>query len=104
MQLTKDADKLVCSMYKSYLEKRKSGVDKTNARHFQPKEITSYKLCADWNIHDVKDTVAEVSRAGLGDMYYDGGFFANDQFIIYMENRFKNGLSEVVDFISKLIP
>lgn len=37
-------------------------------------------------------------------MYYSGGFFANDHFIIYMENRFKNGLNEVIEFISKLIP
>jgi len=104
MQLTKDADKLVCSMYKSYLERRKSGIDKNNARHFSIKDISSYKACSGWNIHDIKDTVAEVSRAGLGNMFMDGGFYANDQFIIYMENRFKNGLNEVVDFVSKLIP
>lgn len=104
VELTKDADKLVCSMYKSYLEKRKSGVDKVRAKHFEPDEIRTYKLCSSWHLDDIKATVAEVSRAGLGTMYYNGGFFANDHFIIYMENRFKNGFNEVVDFISKLIP
>lgn len=104
MELTKDADKLVCSMYKSYLEKRKSGMSKINARHFEPHEMQSYKLCSDRSIQDIKATVAELKRAGLGDMYFNGGFFANDQFIIYMENRFKNGLMDVVDFISKFIP
>lgn len=104
MDLTKDANKLVCSMYKSYLEKRKSGMNKINARHFEPAEIKTYKLCSDWCIQDIKATVAELRNAGLGDMYYNGGFFANDKFIIYMENRFKNGFLEVTDFISKFIP
>lgn len=104
IELTKDADKLVCSMYKSYLEKRKSGIDKVRAKNFEPDEIQSYKACSSWSIDDIKATVAEVSRSGLGTMYYSGGFYANDQFIIYMENRFKNGLNDVIDFISKLIP
>lgn len=67
-------------------------------------EIQSFKLCTKWDISDIKSTVAELKRAGLGDMYYSGGFRANDQFIIYMENRFKNGFNEVTDFISKFIP
>ena len=104
MQLTKDADKLICSMYKAYLEKRKDGIDKFKARHFNYSDISSYKLCSGWSSSDVKATVAELSRSGYGDMYYDGSFFANDQFIVYMENRFKNGLNEVIDTIAKFIP
>lgn len=104
MLLTKDADKLACSMYKSYLENRESGMSKLNSRHFEVDEITAYKLCSSWSISDIKSTVAELKSAGLGDMYYSGGFFANEQFIIYMENRFKNGFLDVVDFISKFIP
>ena len=104
IELTKDADKLACSMYKSYLEKRKSGIDKSNARNFELGEIQSYKLCASWSVNDIKSTVAEISLANLGTMYYSGDLCVNDQFIIYMENRFKNGFLEVADFISKFIP
>lgn len=104
VELTKDADKLACSMYKSYLEKRKSGMDKSKARDFEFEEIQSYKLCASWTVNDIKATVAEISRSKLGDMYYSGRLCANDQFIVYMENRFKNGFLEVADFISKFIP
>lgn len=104
MELSKDADKLACSMYKSYLQKRKAGANKMNARHFEVNEIRSYKLCSGWSIPDIKATVSELKRAGLGDMYFSGGFFANEQFIIYMENRFANGLKEVTDFITKFIP
>ena len=102
--LTNDADKLICQLYKAYLEKRKNGVDKLNSMHFSFPEIKTLKPFSQWSDSDVKSAIAEVSRAGFGTMYFDGGFMANDQFITYMENRFKNGLSEVVDFITKFIP
>ncbi len=104
MQLTKDADKLACSMYKSYLQKRKNGVSKINARDFRIEEIQSYSLFSDWSISDIKATVSELKNAGLGDMYYSGGFLANEQFVFYMENRFVNGLKELTDFLAKFIP
>lgn len=104
MQLTRDADKLACSMYKFYLERRKNGIDKNNARHFDFSEIKSIKCCSSWIDSDIKATVAELARANLGTMYLDGGFFANDNFIIYMENRFINGLKDVTDFLTKFIP
>lgn len=86
MQLTKDADKLACSIYKDYLEKRKNGTDKFRAKHFTLSEIQSCKPCLSWSISDVKATVAELHRAGLGTMYLDGGFSANDAFIVYGES------------------
>ena len=104
MELTKEADKLACSLYRIYLERRKNGLDKFRAKYFSFSDIHSCKLCSAWSVNDTKATVAELSRAGFGTMYYDGGFMANEHLIIYMENRFKNGLNEVVDFLSKLIP
>lgn len=104
VKLTNDADKLVCTLYKCYLERRKSGIDKVVARNFEFPEIQSLKACSNWTSNDIKATVAEISRAGLGTMYFSGAFNGNDQFIIYMENRFKNGLKEVTDFIGNFIP
>lgn len=37
-ELTKDAQKLVALLYKSYLERRKSGMSKANAKFFEPSE------------------------------------------------------------------
>lgn len=104
MQLTNDADKLVCQLYKAYLEKRKSGIDKLNSKHFSFDEIKSLKPFICWSESDIASTIAELSKSNFGAMYLDKGFSANDQFIIYMENRFKNGLSEVIDFIAKFMP
>lgn len=104
MNLTKDADKLACYIYKAYLEKRKSNISKIQARNFEFEDLQNLKVCSKWTDSNIKATIAEISRAGLGDMYYSGGIYLNDAFIIYMENRFKNGLKEVLDFISNFIP
>lgn len=104
MQLTNDADKMVCHLYKLYLEKRKQNIDKLNAKHFSFDEISGLPAFSKWSESDTKATIAELKHADLGKMFLDGGFMANDNFIFYMENRFKNGLTEVLDFISKFIP
>ena len=103
MELTKDADKLICAMYKAYLESRKAGTDKFRALHFTYSDIATYKPCINWSRADIRHTEDELVRNGFGKCYMDGSFFANDQFIVYMENRFKNGLSELVDFLTKFI-
>lgn len=102
--ITKDADKLACSLYKTYLMRRRNGIDKTNAKHYSYAEIKSLKPFNTWNDADTKETIAELSRANFGKMYLDCSFMANDEFIIYMENRFKNGFKEVSEFISQFIP
>ena len=54
MQLTKDADNLVCHLYKVYLTKRKNGTDKLNAKHFSFSEIQVLKPCQKWSVPDIK--------------------------------------------------
>lgn len=106
--LTKDSDKLICVMYKSYLEKRKSGIAKSRAKHLGSSHVIHEELLPKWSFEDVDDTCRELSRAGLIDCSWADNIAyevrISDLGITYMENRFKNGLSEVVDFITKLIP
>lgn len=104
MELTKDADKLVCIVYKEYLSKRKSGESKANAKHFNQDFYSGIKPLSDWHPDDIDETINELKRANFVKKYIDGGFVLLDDFIIYMENRFKNGFAEVTDFISKFIP
>ena len=104
MQLTKDADKLCCSVYKSYLSQRKEGVSKANAKHFLCDFYNGIPVLSSWSDDDIDETLDELKRAGFIKKYVDGGFLLQDSFIIYMENRFKNGLAEVTDFIIKFIP
>ncbi len=106
--LTKDSEKLICIMYKDYLEKRKSGVSKSDAKKFGSSHTIHEQLVPDWLFEDVDETCRELSRAGLLHCVFGDNIackvFMSDQGIVYMENRFKNGLNELVDFISKLSP
>ena len=104
MQLSKDSDKLACLIYKKYLEKRKSGESKPNAKRFDYDFYLNIKSLSTWNPDDIDETINELEHAGFVKKYIDGGFVILDDFIIYMENRFKNGIVEVTDFITKFIP
>lgn len=104
MELTKDADKLLCLIYKEYLKRRKCGVRKTQAIHFEDPAILVNEFLSGENPDDVADLLFDLARVGFVVTYIDASFYLTDKAIIYMENRFKNGLLEVADFISKFIP
>ena len=102
--LTKDADLLVCCAYREYLKRRKSGIPKRQANTFHPDFKDSIPKLSDWLFDDYLFTISELKKVGFVHTSLDGTFCITSQCIIYMENRFKNGLKEVADFISKFIP
>ena len=104
MELTKDADKMICVIYKTFLQARKNGCSKAEARRFNASALEEFPAFEDWHPRDISDTLLEIGRLGLVRIYIGGDFELSDSGIIYMENRFKNGLLEVTDFISKFIP
>lgn len=65
MELTKDSEKLICLIYKDYLEKRKSGLSKSKANEFGSSHDIHERLCPNWIFEDVDDTCRELHRAGL---------------------------------------
>lgn len=106
IELTKDSDALISVLYKEYLQKRKSGVSKGNAKILGGAEYIHQNLVSKWEFGDVEETLWELSRAGLLDcMPADNTVWMaslTDSGIIYMESRFKNGLSEVLDYIEQI--
>lgn len=56
-ELTKDADKLICCIYKEYLEKRKSGIPKSQAKEFDGNFYRNVKALSKWIDADVSDTL-----------------------------------------------
>ena len=104
MELTKDADLLVCCAYKEYLDRRKRGISKRQANTFHSDFREENSKLSGWLHDDYLYTIGELKRAGFVNSYLDGTFIITDQCVIYMENRFKNGLKEVADFVSKFIP
>ena len=101
IQMTKDAQKLMAASYKLYLERRSNGVDKIRAKVMSPKDLKPQNF-SDFSVADYRETVSEMCRALKCTQYRNGGFVLSDGAIIYMENRFKNGLKDVVDFLSSL--
>lgn len=102
--LTKDADKMLCEIYAAYLERRKSGVPKALSKSFYDQNQWPEKYSASWHEADARETLRELRRAGFLKLDICGGFALQDEAIIYMENRFKNGLSDVLGFLGKVIP
>lgn len=105
MELSKDADKLICLLYKHYLEQRKLNVPKSTASSFGSSHNIHEQLCPDWLFEDVDDTCRELSRAKMlnciwaDNIAYHVAF--TDQAIVYMEKRFENNVGKLIDFISK---
>ncbi len=100
--LTKDADKTLCLIYKEYLSRRKNGVSKSDAIEFDfRKTINDLNIV---NASDFSDELLELKDNNFIKMYVTSDFELLPSAIIYMENRFKNGLIEVTDFIAKFIP
>ena len=107
IKLTKDSDTLICVLYKSYLEARKSGASKREAKMLGGASDIQRKLMQKWSLEDVEDTLWSLHRLGLiSAMPADNTvYFATltDDGIYYMENRFKDGISGLIEHLSKLI-
>lgn len=106
VELTKDSDALISALYKEYLQKRKDGISKGEAKIFGGADHIHQNIVPKWEFGDVEETLWELSRAGLLNcMPADNTVWMatlTDSGIIYMESKFKNGLSEVLDYIEQI--
>lgn len=107
-QLSRDAEKLFCNMYKQYLEKRSSGLSKTDANYFGDTHLIHETFCPLAPFDDVDELIWELSRNGyiigvLGDDILSEISITSSA-IVYMENRFKNGAKDMLSFLSNFIP
>lgn len=106
LKLSKDADALVCALYKSYCEKRKLGKSRADAKHTGSAEEIRNEVVPGWQLPDVEDTCWELKRAGLLDSLdadntvYDSSL--TDEAIIYMEGRFKSGFTEFLGYLEQI--
>lgn len=105
-ELTREADALFCLIYKHYLQRRKEGVPKGDAKMLGGSHDIHEKIISKWVHSDVDETCRELDRAGyLNCRYYDdevGNAVIMDRGIIFMETRFKNGLDEVLKYLESI--
>lgn len=100
MQLTKDTDKMFCLIYEEYLNRRKIGFPKSSAVSFEHPEALQCDFLQGIHEDDIHSAIHELHRNKLIRKYVDDSFNLSDDGIIYMENRFKNGIKEVLEYIS----
>ena len=106
IQLSKDADSLICLIYKYYLESHNNGIPKSKAKLLGSSHNIHDNIIPEWSFDDVDDTCRELDRAHLLSINYADDIcytiILNDEAIVYMENRFKNGLSDLLDYFQKI--
>lgn len=107
-KITKDAERLLSSLYKEYINKREGGISKENAKLTGSSERIHQDIMSEWSFDDVDETCRELSRAGLlkcffaDDVTYSS--YLTDSAISYMENRAKDKLQNLFNNATKLIP
>lgn len=105
-KLSRDADALICLIYKYYLESRNNGISKSNAKLLGSSEDINKNIAPMWSFDDIEDTCRELDRSNLlliqyaDDICYN--VIINDEAIVYMENRFKDKIKNVLDYINKI--
>lgn len=104
IELTKDADKMLSNLYKSFINRRKGGQSKRDARRFTDEYFSTETPFASMNRSDVEDTRLELAHSNLLKNYIGGDCDLTDSALVYLENRFKNGLADVLSFLSQFIP
>ncbi|MNO32245.1 hypothetical protein D3C76_222310 [compost metagenome] len=106
IRITKESDALLCLLYKDYLSKRKDGVPKSQARIFGSSEDIHLNLTPKLSPADTDETCWELHRSGMVHcMGADAMAYLvqlTDEGVIYMENRFKDGLKEVLEYLGKI--
>ena len=104
MQLTKDTDKIFCLIYEEYLNRRKADIPKSEAKSFQSPGVLQTEFLQGMPEDDICEALAELEKNKLITRYIHDDFRLSNDGITFMENRFKNSLKEVTDFIAKFIP
>lgn len=104
VELSKDARKLLRTLHTTYRARMKAGMTKPNARDFQFDKMMEIRDKLGWNQDDLLDTERELRNAGFIKPYMHGACRLEVPAIIYMENRWKGFVSELLDIVSKLKP
>lgn len=106
MELTKESKKVLLKLYKEYLERMQSGVSRDKAKAFDP-DIIGQTLFQEYSSSNFNDYLCELGSNEYLDNFYGSGIVQYTSLtnlaISEMENRFKNGILDVADFISKFV-
>lgn len=106
VELTKDADKLICVLYHEYLNSRSTGISKETARYFGSSEDIQRRFFVGQSEDDITRECWGLHTKGIlncsrGDDLANNVYLTNDG-IKYMESRFPRGVQEVIKYLSSI--
>lgn len=99
IELTRDAKKAAAKIYKEYLNRIDNGLTKSEAKIFSDSDMEM--LFKNEDFDDIKSEL--VSTFSMKTNILED-ITLSSSFISFMENRFKNGIKDVVGFLSQFIP
>lgn len=102
-QLTKDAEFMILSLYKVYLERIRDGELKRKAAEFMDFSYLQSELFPTWPMPDIVSTANELKDAGYIKKYRNlGGIVLQPSGVSFCENAYGFSISEALDAFSKL--
>lgn len=102
IQLSRDADMVVCQIYKEYLKRIESGTPKADAKIFKDVDGFIKTYFPNMDKMDFVDILSELRQTLNLRIYVNASFQLSNEAIIYMENRFKNGTKQILDWLGKI--
>ena len=102
--MTKNADKLVCIVYKIYLERQKQGLSGSESVEVGTTGDMQKAHFKEWAEIDIGDLCDELKETGYLTKDILGNITLLPKGIEYMEGRFKRKINQLLDYIEKIKP
>lgn len=107
IELTQDAEYLLCVLYNAYVTRRKNGESSRDAKLFGGSEQIQEDYIQEWPTDDIDDAAIALYEKGMLDaLFSEGGelfesSLANDG-IAYMEHQFGNKFDKLAQRLATL--
>lgn len=102
-RLTKDAEFMLLSLYKLYLERLRDGMLKRSAVEFTDIIYLQSELFPTWPMPDILTTASELNAAGYIKKYQNlGGIVLLPAGVAFCENTFGFSIQKALDALLKL--
>ena len=106
VELSKEADALICVLYREYLTRRAHGVPLSRSAYFRDDSSIQENFLPAWAEEDVTEVCRMLARKDL--ISFDpgddkaNGVTLTDEGIIYMERRFSRKVEQVASHLERL--
>lgn len=109
LQLSDEADLLLCVLYNAYVARRKDGMSRVVARNFGSSQLIQAEHIQQLSLHDIDDAAWELKDHGLFDfLWADSTVYSNAHLttdaVAYMEHKFGDKLNRLLEHITQLLP